>query len=372
MLALAWQFLRYDRAKSMGALFGAVVSVFLIGQQLGIGLFLTDSMVAPIKLGKADLWVVDANSQDVNALGAMDIRVLTQVASTDGVATAFPLVLAPAVARFSNGTTAAVTLLGAQAPLFRGFPRVEVGQPADLIRDGSVGFDRFDRPNFGGADLGAALEINGRRATLAIRSGGVRTFSQPVLFAPIERARALAGIPTTSVQAVLVELRQGADPGAVASRIESSVAGVKVWTPDALARSTQSKLLATTGIAASIGTLVVFAVIVGFVIIGLTLYSAVVDRLRDFATMKALGARNRDVTRIVLTQAAMIAGAGSAIGMLLILGFRAGIGQSGVLFTFPVAVWSALAGGTLAVSSAGALFAIRRLKAVEPATVFRS
>ncbi|MDX2184298.1 MAG: ABC transporter permease [Gemmatimonadaceae bacterium] len=372
MLRLAWQFLRHDRAKSLGALLGSVVSVFLIGQQLGIATFLTDAMVAPVRLTTADLWVVDAKSEDVNALGVLDARVLRQVASTPGVARAVPVVLAGASARFGNGVQAGITLLGAEAPTFRGLPPLESGVATDLLRDGALGFDRFDSPSYGGAEIGTTLEINGQAAFLAVRSAGLRTFTQPILFGPIERVRRLAGLPATAVHAVLVDLAPGATREAVAARLDATINGTRAWAPQALARATQGKLLATTGIAASIGTLIGFAILVGFVIIGLTLYSAVVDRLRDYGTMKAIGARDGDVTRVVLLQAALVALVGGAVGSLLILGFRAGVAQTGLLFSFGASTWSALILGTVAIAGAGAAFAIRRLRAVEPAAVFRS
>lgn len=372
MLRLAWQFLRFDRAKSLGALLGAVVSVFLIGQQIGIATFLTDAMVAPIRLAPADLWVVDARSEDVNALGVLDGRIVRQVASTPGASRVTPLVLAGAAARFANGTFAPVTLLGAVAPALRGVPVLEEGDPRDLLREGAMGFDRYDRGTFGGADLGTTLEINGQRAFLAVRSASLRTFSQPILFTQIDRARRLAGLPFQAAHAVLVDAEPGTDIERLATDIQRRVPGVKAWTPPALTRATQRKILATTGIAASIGTLVVFAILVGFVIIGLTLYSAVVDRLRDFGTMKAIGARDGDVSRLVLLQAVLVAVMGSVLGILLILGFQQGVRANGVLFSFSPAVWITLVCGTVVISATGALFAIRRLKALEPAAVFRS
>lgn len=372
MLRLAWQFLRYDRAKSTGALLGAIVSVFLIGQQIGIAAFLTDAMVAPLRLAPADLWVVDARSEDVNALGVLDGRVVRQVASTPGTRRTTPLILAGATARFDNGTFAPVTLLGAIAPQLRGFPPLERGRPDELFRDGAVGFDRYDRGTYGGADLGSTLEINGQRAFLAVRSASLRTFSQPILFTQIDRARRYAGLPFQAVHAVLVDAEPGTDLDRLARDIQQRVPGVKAWTSPALMRATQRKILATTGIAASIGTLVLFAILVGFVIIGLTLYSAVVDRLRDFGTMKAIGAADRAVSQLVLVQATLVAVVGSLLGVLLVVGFRHGVRANGVLFSLSPGVWAALVCGTVVIAATGALFAIRRLKALEPAAVFRS
>ena len=52
-----------------------------------------------------------------------------------------------------------------------------------------------------------------------------------------------------------------------------------------LSRATVTFILGSSGIAISTGTLIVFAIISGLVIIGLTLYSATIDRIRDFETV---------------------------------------------------------------------------------------
>ena len=39
MFALAWKFIRFDRAKSIGIITAIVISIFLIGQQVGLFCF---------------------------------------------------------------------------------------------------------------------------------------------------------------------------------------------------------------------------------------------------------------------------------------------------------------------------------------------
>ena len=45
MLKTALQFIWYDKPKSIGALAGTILSVFLIGQQAGIFIFLTNLFI---------------------------------------------------------------------------------------------------------------------------------------------------------------------------------------------------------------------------------------------------------------------------------------------------------------------------------------
>ena len=44
MIKTAFRFIRYDKIKSIGVIIGIVVSIFLIGQQIGIFQFLTSLM----------------------------------------------------------------------------------------------------------------------------------------------------------------------------------------------------------------------------------------------------------------------------------------------------------------------------------------
>ena len=121
----------------------------------------------------------------------------------------------------------------------------------------------------------------------------------------------------------------------------------------------------------SVGTLVVFAIIAGLFIIGLTLYSAAVDRIRDYGTLKAIGATNTYITRLILTQAAMFGIFGFILGSLLLEGFKKGISNAGVLFEYPLWLRIAFFVGTMLISLGGAVFAVRRITQVEPASVFR-
>ena len=65
--------------------------------------YLTGAMSALVDNARADLWLVDNRTTNVNALGQIDVRVGRQVASLPGVARIYPLVVAGATARFPGG-----------------------------------------------------------------------------------------------------------------------------------------------------------------------------------------------------------------------------------------------------------------------------
>jgi putative ABC transport system permease protein len=169
----------------------------------------------------------------------------------------------------------------------------------------------------------------------------------------------------------LVRWRPETDKQRVIATINRTLPTVRAWDADAFAASTVNNVLSSSGIALSVGTLIVFAVLSGLVIIGLTLYSAAIDRLRDYGTLKAIGATNGYITRLILSQALLISLVGFAIGRALVEGFRVGIAQAGTIFNFPIVVQIGFFLLTLTISLGGSLFAIRRINSLEPAQIFR-
>ena len=120
----------------------------------------------------------------------------------------------------------------------------------------------------------------------------------------------------------------------------------------------------------SFGTLVVFAMISGFFIIGLTLYSSALDRVKDYGTLKAIGANKSYVNRLLITQALLYALIGFSVAFLLLIGFSQGVKKSGLEINFSFGYILFLLGITLFISIGGSLFAVRKISKLEPASVF--
>jgi putative ABC transport system permease protein len=61
---------------------------------------------------------------------------------------------------------------------------------------------------------------------------------------------------------------------------------------------------------------------ISFFIIGLTLYSSTLDRIKDYGTLKAIGARKGYVNRLIIAQAFLYAVLGFVITLILLIGFQ--------------------------------------------------
>ena len=375
MLKVAWKFIRFDKAKSIGVIVGILISTFLIGQQLGVFFFLSGLMGALATDVKADIWVVDSKTNDVNQLGRIDVRNLRAVQGVDGIKEAFPILISGASCNYENGTSGAITLIGVDANQLNSVllpSKINEGKTADLQTDGAVSGEYYEKKNLGGKiDVGTDFEINGKRAFFAVQTKGFRGFGSSFCVTTIERARYYTNQPLSTISAVLVNLQPGANIDEVVANINATVNGVKAWPAPQLAASSVKKILSSSGIALSTGTLIIFALIAGFFIIGLTMYSSALDRLKDYGTLKAIGAGNAYITRLILTQALLFSVVGFLIGLALLEGFRQGVANSGLIFSFSPLMLLGMFTTIGLISLSGASFALSRIRSVEPAAVFR-
>jgi putative ABC transport system permease protein len=372
LLIVALKFMKFDKPKSVGALFGVIISIFLVGQQTGIFIFLTNAMSYLVRTNKEYIWVTDDKTTNVNALATLDTRIGYELESMPGVEKVYPIVIVGGSARFANGKSAGLSIIGAQAPNFVGGPDTLIaGSYSSLIQDGAVTTDFFDSKALGDSKMGDYFEINGKKVQIAAQTRGARGFGGIYSYTTIERARFLGNLPSSKVSAFLVKYKAGSDSVQVRDYINQHMYGVRAWLGPDFTRQTILTVLGSSGIAISFGTLIVFALISGFVIIGLTLYSATIDRIRDYGTLKAIGATNRFIRRLILMQAFLYSLIGFAIGYAMIEGFRNGIAKAGTLFDFSPTIKLAFFLITVFIAVSGTLFAIRRIVRLEPASVFR-
>jgi putative ABC transport system permease protein len=378
MIGTAIKFMRYDRAKSIGIIIGIVISIFLIGQQIGILTFLTGLMGGLVDNSREDLgeiWVVDNITENANELAKLDERLAREIRSIDGVLNAWPVVVTGGSVKFSNGKTSPVLLIGSEAPLFVAGPKPESINDGSLERlneDGAVSAEYFDSSIFNNSvATGTRVELNGKEAFIRLQTKNARGFAGAFMYTTLSKARYYGGFSADKVSAIAVQCKPGVMRTQVVDNINKAIYGIRAWDAKKLKNTTIRFITISSNIGTSVGSLVIFAIISGFFIIGLTLYSSALDRIRDYGTLKAIGATNGYVRNLILTQAFLFALIGFLLAWLLLEGFRAGVASSGLTFAFTPPILLGLFIVTLVISMGGSLFAIARINSVEPASVFR-
>jgi putative ABC transport system permease protein len=380
MLRTAYKFLKYDKPKSIGVIIGIVICTFLIGQQVGILTFLMSLMGGLIDNSDtktAEIWVVDKITVNANELARLDASLVREVRSIEGVEETYPVVVAGANASFTSGKNAPVILIGSDPPYFVAGPNKQKIGNSDinsLIRDAAVSAEFYDASTFANStDVGTELEINGKRAFIALQTKNARGFGGSYLYTTLSRARYFGNFPEDKVSAIAVSIKKGYPVDIVRDNINRQFTAIRAWKTEDLKKSTVRFILVSSNIGTSIGSLVIFAIISGFFIIGLTLYSSAVDRLRDYGTLKAIGATNSYVTKLILAQSLIFSITGFLIAWLLLAGFKSGVEEAGLLIKFSPLLLASLFLMTFLLSIGSAFFfSIRTISNVEPASVFRT
>ena len=119
-------------------------------------------------------------------------------------------------------------------------------------------------------------------------------------------------------------------------------------------------------------SIIILGFIVGTTISGQTFYAFVHENLRHLGALKAMGASNGLLARMLLVQSLTVGFLGYGLGVLLVTAFgRAVLSRGEPPFMLP---WQLPAGTFVAVMGIcclSALLGIRKVWKVEPAVVFR-
>lgn len=377
MLALAFKFIKYDRAKSVGIITAIVISIFLIGQQLGLLFFLMGLMgnlVGNAPVQENDLWIIEAQSNNINAVNSIDKRLVQQIGSLNDIEHTYPVILAPARATFLDGKTASVTLIGADAPDFVMGPtteRIKEGNLSSLITPSTVSAEFFSSKTWNtNLFVDKAIEINGQSAKISVITKQAQAFGASLMYTSMENAIFLGNVSPFKVNIIIARLKPGTDKEKVRNDIQQLFPQLRAWDAKKLQQSTIKEILITSNMGMSFGTLVLFAMISGFFIIGLTLYSSALDRIKDYGTLKAIGAKKSYVNKLIIAQAFLYAVIGYLIAMFLLAGFKFGVAGAGLVIDISPLFALFLLFITLLISIGGSLFAVRKITKLEPASVF--
>ncbi|MCW5771781.1 MAG: ABC transporter permease [Rhodospirillaceae bacterium] len=379
MRSVALKMLTGDRAKYLGLVFGIAFATMLMSQQVSIFIGLmarTASQILDVR--EADLWVMDPRVQYVEEVEPMTATQLWRVRGVEGVAWATPFFKALTVARSVDGVLQQVFILGVDDASLAGMcPAMLMGNAADLKRPDAVVIDRaghfFIWPN-AAVKPGRSFELNDRRAVVVGICEAAAPFTTfPVVFAKYSDALRYVGRTRKPLSYILVRAAAGEDVSALARRIEAQT-GLRALTWRQFMWATIDYYLERTGIPVNFGITVALGFIVGAAVAGQTFYIFVLENLRQFGALKAMGVGNRAILGMVLLQALVVAGIGYSLGIALSAAFFEVTGRVAVSlrgFSLPWEVMAGTAGAVLAIILIASFASIRRVLVVDPAIVFR-
>lgn len=176
-----------------------------------------------------------------------------------------------------------------------------------------------------------------------------------------------------SINYVLIQAEPGADLAALKQRLETAIPGTRAYTEAEIAEQTRTFWRDRTGIGFILGLGAGVGVIVGVVIVGQILYSSVSEHMKEFGTLKAMGASNWVIYGVILEQALWMAVLGYFPGIALCygLGVWTQATQGIAILITPLKALGVFA-VTVGMCAGSAIFAIQKVTRVDPAIVFKA
>jgi putative ABC transport system permease protein len=261
-----------------------------------------------------------------------------------------------------------------QAAYMIGYDPRKGGGPWDLVA-GREPISKqeivFDRVLAGrhGLSIGDQVEVMGKDFTIVGLSSGTTSWMTSFFFIRKKDAEELLLAPRAT-SFLLLSTTDGADTVGILQRL-NNFSGVNALTKQEMAAN-DLRLFAKV-FSAPLRLMVGISFLVGTMIVGLIIYTATVERQREYGVIKAIGAKNRFLYQIVLTQALFASFMGSAIGILVAKGAAQWImfARPQFLIIFdPVDSGQALLAG-LGMALIASVFPTRVVASLAPAEVFR-
>ena len=378
MFPTAYKFVRFEKSKSMGILTAIIISIYLIGIELGMFFYLANligGLVSNANPAYAQVFVVNRQTENANQLTPFDVRWINQLRSIEGVDDTHGFVITPVTVKFPNGKDAPAMVIGSAFPAMAAGPReglIESGSLHDLAAPEIVSTDFYDNKALRyEVQPGTRFEINGKAAMVGVTTRHAKGFNAPLLYTTLDKARHYSGLSETMVSGIIVSVRDPGMIGPVVSRINQAAPDLKAWPAEELRTGTIVNVMTANNMGMSFATLVIFGIISGFFIIGLTMYSATYDRIKDYGTLKAIGAPGRYITRLVIAQSLIYAVTGFMVSLLLLVISRIGMARAGLIISLSPPLLIFLFLMTLLISVGSSYFSINKLRKVEPSSVFR-
>lgn len=372
MAGIGLQMMFHEKLKLAGTLFGVVFAVVLGNFQSGTFLALLGKNRMFVENAQADIWITPPGTRQFQGGKPLSDSQLNRARATPGVAWAEPLVLQTAQVQLPNGGSEPISLVGARAPRYAGGPwNLVRGATAALDQPNAVIFEDAEREKMGGLNLGSLREVSGHRVQVVGFTWGLLPFAPAYAFAEQGLAREILKVPADQHTFLMVGLSAGADAIAVRTRLQEVLPDTRVMTRDEYLREILVYIVTGTQIGLSFGISTFMGLLVGLITVALSMFSSVIDNMRQFGTLKAIGSTNSDLARLLFVQAVLYGLLGTLIGLGMVSGMVAGMRNPQLTPVLPVEAFGISFAVMVGVCVLASVLALLRLRKLEPAMVFR-
>lgn len=374
MFSVALKIIFYDKVRSLITLAGVVFAVALIFAQIGIYLGLMETSSTIIDHTNGDIWITSKNSKNFDFSQPFPERKINQVLAADGVKDAEKLIVTWGVIKQKQGGTEQVEIVGYNPDTGIGGPwKMKTGHFRDVKNGNYAIVDESSMRRLGRFEIGDYREILNRRLKVVGTSEEVKSFTTaPIIFTSYKTAQNLGSyVGPDNTVFIIASVEDGYSDKEVINRLRRSLSNVDIYTKDEFSRKTKLYWTIETGVGLSFLITILISFLIGMLIVGQTIYNSTIEYLKEFGTLKAIGATNLNIYQIIFSEALINASIGYVIGLIFTLLSIKIYDASEMVFT--IKLWVALLVFflSLIMCLSAAFFSVRKVRKIDPALLFR-
>jgi len=375
MVPISIKNLLYDKTRFAVTIVGVTFAVVLIFAQIGTYLGFIKNAAIIIDNVDADIWVTSKDSPNFDWSAPFPERYINVVRGVKGIEWAEKLVLAWAMMKLPGGSTERIAIIGYNPNSGIGAPwKMKEGRISDVKGGKYIIVDESAQKRLGNVRVGDVREILDQRVEVVGVSEGIKPMvTVPYIFTSYNTAKELAPyIGRHNTTFILMKVAEGFDKNEIIQVLEKRLTGVSVYTKEEYSFRTKKYWTIVTGMGMAFLITALLGFIVGMVIVGQTIYTSTVEHLREFGTLKAIGATNAYIYRIIIEQAIINAVVGYVIGLIAIWFLIKGYEKMGVDLVVPGYLMVSVFFITILMCISASFISIRKAMRIDPVMVFRA
>ena len=375
MALLARRNLFHDRVRFAVTLTGIVFALVLITIQFGLFLGFMTTTSNNIDRSKADLWIVFHGVGYFDTGRMFSERKFYEVLSVPGVEQAEKYIQNFANWKKPDGGVENVQVIGFHPGGGLGEPwNIVAGSVLDVKLEDGVIVDDLYKEKLGVKKIGDRVEIGEHRARVVGFTHGIRSFTtSPFVYTSFKNSLNYTRPEAREDQLayILVKVAPGFTPDEVLKNLRAHVKDVDIYTKAEFSRRTRFYWMFTTGAGLAVLTAALMGLVVGVAVVAQTIYAATMDHIREYGTLKAMGATNGYLYRVLVEQAVWSAVLGYGFAMVAASFIVQGSEKGGALILMPVAMKIGMLLLAVFMCITAALVSINKVTRLDPAMVFR-
>jgi putative ABC transport system permease protein len=355
------------------SLFGIAFATFLMAVQGSLLCSFTRAASQIVDSVDADLWIVGKGTPTFDYVSPIPERYAFLALGTDGVEGAGRGIAGWVPIQRPNGDRTLVMVIGVENGYRGRLPSVSDLAAAKGLGDSALVLDASDARTLGFDGRLTTAQLAARRGYFLAATRGFASFlGSPLIFADYTDAHRFLRLERTQTSFILLHVAAGRDPDGVRDALRSRLTDVDIWRTAEFSSQSRIFWLVQTGAGGALMVAAILGFGIGLVLVAQTIYGITAENIEEYATMKAMGASNRDVHAVVLVQSLICGVVGGAFGLLIVEPFATLLRFMVAWMSVPYWMYAVVAGALVLLCVLASLIAARPAVSVDPGRVFRA